>query len=174
MFLIVISFPKASLENNVLWDRVLCLLKFCRNPTLEKKGYSVILTAQQLASSSAHCRSICRSPQMRSGSSNAFIVALLAIFNNCFISKIAFACINDINFMFIWLVPISERYYFVLIIGNMPLSKKYSLLRDKYFCEDSIIQYLHSKFFWICAVNEKILKYVSNIRARYSISAVAS
>ena len=40
---------------------------------------------------------------------------------------------------------ISDRKLLIFQHGFMPDRKKYSLLRDTYFCEDSRIHYLHSK-----------------------------
>ena len=58
------------------------------------------------------------------------------------------------------------------ICGRKPDRKKISLLRDKYFREDSRIRYLHSKSLNMrrLAVNDEILKNVINICTRFSIS----
>ena len=46
-------------------------------------------------------------------------------------------CVTELLILEIW-------YFFQTCIHD-PGRKKYSLLRDKYFCEDSRIHYLHSK-----------------------------
>ena len=62
-----------------------------------------------------------------------------------------------------YILQIRKNQEYLILEQNKPDRKKYSLLKDKYFCEDSSIRYLRSKIFeygqWM-----RVIKYPSAIK----------